>query len=65
MVSLVESINEATILLLWLCGYAYLRLLKRTKRERKLTGFEVLMYILTYLGTYIYAASYLLLIFGI
>ncbi|WP_342560728.1 hypothetical protein NSQ95_09020 [Psychrobacillus sp. FSL W7-1457] len=64
MVNLIESVNEVTILLLWLCGYAYIRLLKKTKRERKLNRFEVMMYIITYLVTFLYAASYVLLTFG-
>ncbi|TMN22171.1 hypothetical protein FH966_04000 [Lentibacillus cibarius] len=61
MVSLLENIHEASVLLLLLCSFFYYRHLKKLKRERKLSSFEITMFILTQLAYLLWAGSYLLL----
>ncbi|WP_407656615.1 hypothetical protein [Lentibacillus cibarius] len=61
LVSLLENIHEASVLLLLLCSFFYYRHLKKLKRERKLSSFEITMFILTQLAYLLWAGSYLLL----
>lgn len=63
MIELLENINEITTILLFLCGYVYMWSLKKMKRERKLSRFEATMYIVVSITTFLFAVSYLLLIF--
>ncbi|MED4473871.1 MULTISPECIES: hypothetical protein [Bacillaceae] len=61
MVTLLEEIHQASILLLLVCSFLYYRHLKKIKRERELTPFEFSMFIVTQLAYLLWAGSYLLL----
>ncbi len=54
-VLLVENLYQMSIVLLLLCSFCFYRYLKKMKRERKLTGFELTMYIVTQLAYFIWA----------
>ncbi|EOO27843.1 hypothetical protein ICM_01804 [Bacillus cereus BAG1X2-3] len=56
-VLLVENLYQMSIVLLILCSFCFYRYLKKIKRERKLTGFEITMYIVTQLAYFIWAAT--------
>ncbi|PDY85805.1 hypothetical protein CON09_28135 [Bacillus anthracis] len=56
-VLLVENLYQMSIVLLILCSFCFCRYLKKIKRERKLTGFEITMYIVTQLAYFIWAAT--------
>lgn len=45
--NLLENIYEFSIAVLLICSIFYVRQLKKTKRERKLTPFEFGMYFIT------------------
>ncbi|WP_244547988.1 MULTISPECIES: hypothetical protein [unclassified Bacillus (in: firmicutes)] len=64
LISLLENIHKAAVLLLVLCSFLYYRQLKKVKRERNLSSFEFTMYILTQLAYFLWAGSLLLLLFG-
>ncbi|PFX74434.1 hypothetical protein [Bacillus toyonensis] len=59
-VLLVENLYQLSIALLLLCSFCFYRYLKKMKRERKLTGFEITMYIMTQLAYFIWATTTLL-----
>ncbi|PHD56932.1 hypothetical protein COF61_25550 [Bacillus toyonensis] len=59
-VLLVENLYQLSIVLLLLCSFCFYRYLKKMKRERKLTGFEITMYIMTQLAYFIWATTTLL-----
>ncbi|QPW48448.1 hypothetical protein G9298_11965 [Bacillus thuringiensis] len=59
-VLLVENLYQLSIVLLLLCSFCFYRYLKKMKRERKLTGFEITMYIITQLAYFIWATTTLL-----
>ncbi|MBE5106703.1 hypothetical protein IGI01_15890 [Bacillus thuringiensis] len=59
-VLLVENLYQLSIVLLLLCSFCFYRYLKKMKRERKLTGFELMMYIVTQLAYFIWATTTLL-----
>ncbi|AXK18561.1 MULTISPECIES: hypothetical protein [Bacillus] len=59
-VLLVENLYQLSIFLLLLCSFCFYRYLKKMKRERKLTGFEITMYIMTQLAYFIWATTTLL-----
>ncbi|QDQ06114.1 hypothetical protein [Bacillus sp. BD59S] len=56
-VLLVENLYQMSIVLLLLFSFCFYRYLKKIKRERKLTGFEITMYIMTQLAYFIWAAT--------
>ncbi|ALL24035.1 hypothetical protein ABEX41_08885 [Bacillus tropicus] len=56
-VLLVENLYQMSIVLLLLCSFCFYRYLKKIKRERKLTNFEITMYIMTQLAYFIWAAT--------
>ncbi|WP_088344652.1 hypothetical protein [Bacillus cereus] len=56
-VLLVDNLYQMSIVLLILCSFCFYRYLKKIKRERKLTGFEITMYIVTQLAYFIWAAT--------
>ncbi|HDX9511675.1 TPA: hypothetical protein ROY06_005027 [Bacillus cereus] len=56
-VLLVENLYQMSIVLLILCSFCFYRYLKKIKRVRKLTGFEITMYIVTQLAYFIWAAT--------
>lgn len=59
-VLLVENLYQLSILLLLLCSFCFYRYLKNTRRERKLTGFELTMYTVTQLAYFIWATTTIL-----
>ena len=61
MVSLLENIFQISAIILLLCSFYYYRHFKKVKRERKLTLFELSIYIITQVAMYLCAGSYLLL----
>ncbi|MEH7238004.1 hypothetical protein V7097_17665 [Bacillus sp. JJ1562] len=61
LVSLLENLFQVTAIILLLCSFYYYRHFKKIKRERKLTIFELSIYIITQVAIYLCAGSYLLL----
>lgn len=61
MVSLLDNIFQLSAIILLLCSFYYYRHFKKIKRERKLTLFEFLIYVITQIALYLCAGSYLLL----
>ena len=57
---LLEELHQLSILLLLLSSFFYYRHLKKIKRERKLTAFELTMYITTQLAYLLWAATTLI-----
>lgn len=65
MISLLENIYEISIAILLLCSLFYFRQMKKTKRERKLSTFEFVMYRITQTAIFLWLASFFLLRYGI
>ncbi|PGK35054.1 hypothetical protein CN907_21115 [Bacillus anthracis] len=63
-VSLLENIYKMSIAVLLLCSLFSVRLLKKLKRERKLTTFEFTMYIIIRIAIFFWLASFILLEFN-
>ncbi|MFJ8264267.1 hypothetical protein ACIQ4I_20375 [Rummeliibacillus sp. NPDC094406] len=61
MVSLLENTFQISAVILLICAVYYYRHFKKTKRERKLTSFEFLIYIITRIAIYLCTISYILL----
>ncbi|KLT19925.1 hypothetical protein AA980_05090 [Neobacillus vireti] len=61
MISLLENVFQLSAVILLLCSFYYYRHFKKIKRERKLTLFEFLIYVITQVALYLCAGSYLLL----
>ncbi|MFS0824699.1 hypothetical protein [Bacillus sp. 1P02SD] len=61
MVRLLENIFQLSAIILLLCSFYYYRHFKKMKRERKLTPFELTIYVITQVAIYLCAGSYLLL----
>ena len=61
LVSLLENIFQISAIILLLCSFYYYRHFKKIKRERKLTAFELSVYIITRIALFLCAGSYLLL----
>nr|WP_309228360.1 hypothetical protein [Virgibacillus sp. NKC19-3] len=59
-----ENLHQLSILLLVICSFFYWRHLKNIKRERKLSAFEYIMYIMTQVAYVVWAATFLLLMLG-
>lgn len=60
MLTLLQNIYDGAILAMVLCTFLFYRQLKKQKRERKLTRFEWVMYIVAHLAILFWAASVLL-----
>jgi uncharacterized protein with PQ loop repeat len=60
-INILEGLEKVTALVLLFCSYVYLRQLKKKRKEGKLSKFEITMYIITGLATFLYAISYFLL----
>uniref|UniRef100_C5D523 Uncharacterized protein n=1 Tax=Geobacillus sp. (strain WCH70) TaxID=471223 RepID=C5D523_GEOSW len=60
--NILDDIRELGTILLLLCGYVYIWNLSKIKTERKLTKFEFIMYIITTIGTLLYAIPSILII---
>jgi len=63
-VSLLENIYKMSIAVLLLCSVFSVRLLKKIKRERKLTTFEFTMYIIIRIAILFWLTSFILLEYG-
>ncbi|GCF75812.1 hypothetical protein CN941_04270 [Bacillus cereus] len=63
-VSLLENIYKISIAILLLCSVFSIRLLKKIKRERKLSPFEFTMYIIIRIAIFFWLTSFILLEYG-
>ena len=63
-VSLLENIYKMSIAVLLLCSVFSVRLLKKIKRERKLTTFEFTMYVIIRIAILFWLTSFILLEFN-
>ncbi|MDP7991377.1 hypothetical protein Q9B79_16430 [Bacillus sp. MHSD_36] len=63
-VSLLENIYKISIAVLLLCSLFSVRLLKKLKRERKLTTFEFIMYVIIRIAILFWLTSFILLEYG-
>ncbi|AOY15352.1 hypothetical protein BGI23_09155 [Bacillus sp. ABP14] len=63
-VSLLENIYKISIAVLLLCSFFSVRLLKKIKRERKLTTFEFTMYVIIRIAILFWLTSFILLEFN-
>ncbi|MDR4985165.1 hypothetical protein CN491_08255 [Bacillus cereus] len=63
-VSLLENIYKISIAILLLCSVFSVRLLKKIKRERKLTTFEFTMYVIICIAILFWLTSFILLEYG-
>ncbi|PGM94296.1 hypothetical protein [Bacillus thuringiensis] len=63
-VSLLENIYKISIAILLLCSIFSVRLLKKIKRERKLTTFEFTMYVIIRIAILFWLTSFILLEYG-
>ncbi|HDR4421683.1 MULTISPECIES: hypothetical protein [unclassified Bacillus (in: firmicutes)] len=63
-VSLLENIYKISIAVLLLCSFFSVRLLKKLKRERKLTTFEFTMYVIIRIAILFWLTSFILLEYG-
>ncbi|MDA2141692.1 MULTISPECIES: hypothetical protein [Bacillus cereus group] len=63
-VSLLENIYKISIAVLLLCSFFSVRLLKKIKRERKLTTFEFTMYAIIRIAILFWLTSFILLEYG-
>ncbi|TKH11135.1 hypothetical protein FC694_24565 [Bacillus wiedmannii] len=63
-VTLLENIYKMSIAVLLLCSVFSVRLLKKIKRERKLTTFEFTMYVIIRIAILFWLTSFILLEYG-
>ncbi|PEK59637.1 hypothetical protein [Bacillus wiedmannii] len=63
-VSLLENIYKISIAVLLLCSLFSVRLLKKIKRERKLTTFEFTLYVIIRIAILFWLTSFILLEYG-
>ncbi|MED0991212.1 hypothetical protein [Bacillus nitratireducens] len=63
-VSLLENLYKISIAILLLCSVFSIRLLKKIKRERKLSPFEFTMYIIIRIAIFFWLTSFILLEYG-
>ncbi|RKF51691.1 hypothetical protein BCY92_01345 [Bacillus wiedmannii] len=63
-VSLLENIYKMSIAVLLLCSVFSVRLLKKIKRERKLSPFEFTMYVIIRIAILFWLTSFILLEYG-
>ncbi|REB06080.1 hypothetical protein DVB69_14185 [Sporosarcina sp. BI001-red] len=64
MISFLENIYGMSIAILLLCSFFHVRQLKKTKRDRKLSTFEFLVYIITQVAIIAWVASFFFLRYG-
>lgn len=62
--SLLENIYKISIAVLLLCSFFSVKLLKKIKRERKLTTFEFTMYVIIRIAILFWLTSFILLEYG-
>ncbi|AZJ19999.1 hypothetical protein CT694_09930 [Bacillus wiedmannii bv. thuringiensis] len=63
-VSLLENIYKISIAVLLLCSFFSVKLLKKIKRERKLTTLEFTMYVIIRIAILFWLTSFILLEYG-
>jgi len=63
-VSFLENIYKISIAVLLLCSFFSVKLLKKIKRERKLTTFEFTMYVIIRIAILFWLTSFILLEYG-
>ena len=63
-ISLIENVYKISIAVLLLCSFFSVRLLKKIKRERKLTTFDFTMYVIIRIAIFFWLASFILLEFN-
>ncbi|MGE7694160.1 hypothetical protein ACQKNC_08560 [Lysinibacillus sp. NPDC094177] len=63
-VDLLENIYQISIAFLLLCSIFSVRLIKKLKRERKLSFFEKIMNIIIRIAIFLWLASFLLIEYG-
>jgi uncharacterized protein with PQ loop repeat len=63
-INLLETVYELSIAILLLCSFFSVRLLRKIKRERKLTPFEFTMYVIIRIAILFWLTSFILLEYG-
>ncbi|HDR7794649.1 TPA: hypothetical protein QCY19_004759 [Bacillus luti] len=63
-ISLLENVYKISIAILLLCSFFSIRLLKKIKRERKLSPFEFTMYVIIRIAILFWLTSFILLEYG-
>ncbi|ARJ21546.1 hypothetical protein J7E43_24925 [Bacillus sp. ISL-8] len=63
-ISLLENVYKISIAILLLCSFFSVRLLRKVKRERKLTPFEFTMYVIIRIAILFWLTSFILLEYG-
>ncbi|WP_242246700.1 hypothetical protein [Bacillus cereus group sp. BfR-BA-01523] len=63
-ISLLENVYKISIAILLLCSFFSVRLLRKIKRERKLTPFEFTMYVIIHIAILFWLTSFILLEYG-
>ncbi|WP_242308838.1 hypothetical protein [Bacillus cereus group sp. BfR-BA-01331] len=63
-ISLLENVYKISIAILLLCSFFSVRLLRKIKRERKLTPFEFTMYVIILIAILFWLTSFILLEYG-
>ncbi|WP_223261339.1 hypothetical protein [Bacillus wiedmannii] len=61
---MLENIYKISIAVLLLCSFFSVKLLKKIKRERKLTTFEFTMYVIIRIAILFWLTSFILLEYG-
>ena len=64
MVAILEDIMYLAFLIIFFCGVAHMRQLKKAKWKRKLTKGEMTMYLALSLATFVYTLLYFVLLVG-
>lgn len=63
-ISLLENVYKISIAILLLCSFFSVRLLRKIKRESKLTPFEFTMYVIIRIAILFWLTSFILLEYG-
>ncbi|MBK5430625.1 hypothetical protein ACFVWC_15735 [Bacillus mycoides] len=63
-ISLLENVYKISIAILLLCSFFSVRLLRKVKRERKLTPFEFTIYVIIRIAILFWLTSFILLEYG-
>ncbi|MEK4573749.1 hypothetical protein NSS74_14750 [Bacillus sp. FSL E2-8868] len=63
-ISLLENVYKISIAILLLCSFFSVRLLRKIRRERKLTPFEFTMYVIIRIAILFWLTSFILLEYG-
>lgn len=63
-ISLLENVYKISIAILLLCSFFSVRILRKIKRERKLTPFEFTMYVIIRIAILFWLTSFILLEYG-